>query len=152
MIGHLQRNKVKYIAPFIEMIHSVDSIELAREISRQALLNDRCIPVLVEVNVAGEDSKFGIHPSDTERFMRSLAELPGLQVKGLMTVAPFVENPEENRLVFEKLYEIFIDIQEKNIDNICMCELSMGMSNDFSVAIEEGATVVRIGSSLFGSR
>lgn len=152
LIGHLQRNKVKYIAPYVELIHSVDSYQLAVEISRQALLCERRIPVLVEVNVAMEDSKFGISVPETENFVRALAALPGICVKGLMTVAPFVDDPEDNRWIFRKLHEIFIDIQQKNIDNTCICELSMGMSNDYAVAIEEGATIVRIGSSLFGSR
>ncbi|MDO5101028.1 MAG: YggS family pyridoxal phosphate-dependent enzyme [Eubacteriales bacterium] len=152
LIGHLQRNKVKYIAPYIELIHSVDSLDLAAEISRQALLYHRVIPILIEVNVAQEDSKFGITVDEVESFVRALAVLPGICVKGLMTVAPFVDDPEENRWIFRKLHEIFIDIQQKNIDNTCICELSMGMSNDYAVAIEEGATIVRIGSSLFGSR
>ena len=145
MIGHLQRNKVKYIAGKVELIHSVDSIRLAKQISDE-------IPVLLEVNVAREESKFGFFTEETEDACREISKMPGIRVKGLMTSAPFVENAEDNRKYFKKLYELAVDIQSKNIDNISMRELSMGMTGDYVVAVEEGATIVRVGTGIFGSR
>ena len=144
MIGHLQRNKVKYIAGKVELIHSVDSIRLAKQISDEAQKQSIEIPVLLEVNVAREESKFG--------FFTEISKMPGIRVKGLMTSAPFVENAEDNRKYFKKLYELAVDIQSKNIDNISMRELSMGMTGDYVVAVEEGATIVRVGTGIFGSR
>ena len=140
MIGHLQRNKVKYIAGKVELIHSVDSIRLAKQISDEAQKQSIEIPVLLEVNVAREDA------------CREISKMPGIRVKGLMTSAPFVENAEDNRKYFKKLYELAVDIQSKNIDNISMRELSMGMTGDYVVAVEEGATIVRVGTGIFGSR
>ena len=147
MIGHLQRNKVKYIAGKVELIHSVDSIRLAKQISDEAQKQSIEIPVLLEVNVAREESKFGFFTEETE-----ISKMPGIRVKGLMTSAPFVENAEDNRKYFKKLYELAVDIQSKNIDNISMRELSMGMTGDYVVAVEEGATIVRVGTGIFGSR
>ena len=152
MIGHLQRNKVKYIAGKVELIHSVDSIRLAKQISDEAQKQSIEIPVLLEVNVAREESKFGFFTEETEEACREISKMPGIRVKGLMTSAPFVENAEDNRKYFKKLYELAVDIQSKNIDNISMRELSMGMTGDYVVAVEEGATIVRVGTGIFGSR
>lgn len=152
MIGHLQRNKVKYIAGKAELIHSVDSIRLAKQISDEAQKQSIEIPVLLEVNVAREESKFGFFTEETEDACREISKMPGIRVKGLMTSAPFVENAEDNRKYFKKLYELAVDIQSKNIDNISMRELSMGMTGDYVVAVEEGATIVRVGTGIFGSR
>ena len=152
MIGHLQTNKVKYIADKVHMIHSVDSLKLATEINKQALKAGRVIPVLIEVNIAGEDSKFGVSPSECEALIRSIHTLPGIAVKGLMAVPPFVEDAEDNRQYFRALKQLSVDIMQKNIDNVCMDFLSMGMSGDYIVAIEEGANLVRVGTSIFGER
>lgn len=152
MIGHLQRNKVKYIAGKVALIHSVDSLELAQEISKQAKKHDCTIPILIEVNVANEESKFGIGLEETENLVRECAALEGITVKGLMTIAPFVENPEDNRSVFKALKDKSVDIAGKKIDNVTMDILSMGMTNDYEVAIEEGATMVRVGTGIFGAR
>ena len=151
-IGHLQTNKVKYIVDKVFMIHSVDSLKLAEEISRQAVKKGVCIDALIEVNVAKEDSKFGVFPEDTADLCRQISPLPGIRIRGLMTVAPFVDDGEENRAVFCALRELLVDIQSKNIDNVSMDYLSMGMSGDYTVAIEEGATFVRVGTSIFGAR
>ena len=152
MIGHLQRNKVKYIVDKVYLIHSVDSVRLAEEISKEAVKKDLTVSVLVEVNVAGEESKFGTSSEEALRLVEEIAKLPGICVKGLMTIAPFVENAEENRLYFAKLKQIYVDIIQKNIDNVCMEELSMGMTGDYEVAITEGATYVRVGTGIFGER
>ena len=152
MIGHLQRNKVKYIAGKVELIHSVDSLRLAKQISDEAQKLSIEIPVLLEVNVAREESKFGFFTEEVEDACRAISVMPGICVKGLMTSAPFVENAEDNRKYFKKLYELAVDIQRKNIDNITMRELSMGMTGDYIVAVEEGATIVRVGTGIFGSR
>lgn len=152
MIGHLQTNKVKYIADKVYMIHSVDSEKLALEINKQALKADRVIPILIEVNIAGEDSKFGVAPNECEQLIRNIHSLPGIAVKGLMAVPPFVENAEDNRQYFRALKQLSVDIMQKNIDNVCMDFLSMGMSGDYPVAIEEGANLVRVGTNIFGER
>ena len=152
LIGHLQTNKVKYIIDKVCMIHSVDSLKLAEEISRQAVKHNVTVDILIEVNVAGEDTKFGVKPEDTIDLCRSISTLPGIRIRGLMTVAPFTSDPEENRPVFCALRQLFVDIDGKNIDNVCMDCLSMGMSGDYTVAIEEGATFVRVGTSIFGQR
>lgn len=152
MIGHLQRNKVKYIIDKVDCIHSVESLRLAETIEKEAAKHDRIIDVLVEVNVAGEDSKFGLSPDEVPAFVEEIAKFPHIRVKGLMTIAPFVENPEENRSVFKVLRELSVDIASKNIDNVIMNVLSMGMTNDYQVAIEEGATMVRVGTGIFGER
>ena len=136
MIGHLQTNKVKYIADKVYMIHSVDTEKLASVISKEAQKNGRIIPILIEVNVAGEDSKYGIKPEECESFIRSIHTLPGITIKGLMTIAPFVENGEENREHFRALKQLSVDIMQKNIDNVSMDFLSMGMSGDYETAIE----------------
>lgn len=152
MIGHLQTNKVKYIADKIYMIHSVDSLKLAAEISKQAVKAGRVIPILIEVNIADEESKFGVAPFDAEALIRSIAPLPGVSVKGLMTVAPYTDDPEDNRTYFRALKQLSVDITSKNIDNITMGVLSMGMTGDYEVAIEEGASYVRVGTGIFGAR
>ena len=152
MIGHLQRNKVKYIIDKVDCIHSVESVRLAETIEKAAAKHDRIIDVLVEVNVAGEDSKFGLAPSEVPAFIEEIAKFPHIRVKGLMTIAPFVDNPEENRPIFKVLRELSVDITKKNIDNVIMNVLSMGMTNDYQVAVEEGATMVRVGTGIFGER
>ncbi len=152
MIGHLQRNKVKYVITRACLIHSVDSVRLAQAIQEEAEKHGVVMPVLVEVNVAGEESKFGVRPEDTADLIAQIAKYPNLRVQGLMTIAPFVEDPEENRVHFRNLYKLFIDIKARNIDNVCMCILSMGMTNDYEVAVEEGATMVRVGTGIFGER
>ena len=152
MIGHLQLNKVKYVVPRACMIHSVDSLRLAEKISAEAEKNHLVMPVLIEVNVAEEDSKFGVKLSEAEDLIRQAAVLPGISIQGLMTIAPFVENAEENRGVFQKLRKLSVDIRSKNIDNVTMCNLSMEMTGDYQVAIEEGATMVRVGTGIFGER
>lgn len=152
MIGHLQRNKVKYIVDKVYLIHSVDSLRLAEEISKEAVKKQVTVSILIEVNVAGEESKFGTTVEETYLLVKEIAKLPGICVKGLMTIAPFVENAEENRLYFAKLKQIYVDIIHKNIDNVFMEELSMGMTGDYEVAITEGATYVRVGTGIFGER
>lgn len=152
MIGHLQRNKVKYIVDKVSLIHSVDSLKLAEEISREALKKQVQVSILIEVNVAGEDTKFGVKPEETEKLVREIASLPGILIKGLMTIAPYVDEPEENRQYFGMLKQLSVDINQKNIDNVNMNILSMGMTGDYIVAIEEGATYVRVGTGIFGER
>ncbi len=152
MIGHLQRNKVKYVIDKACMIHSVDSLRLAQEISKEAVKHDLVMPVLIEVNVAGEESKFGVSVEEAPSLVEEAAKLPGIQVKGLMTIAPNVDDPEENRNVFRNLRKLSVDIREKNFDNVTMNVLSMGMTGDYEVAIEEGATHVRVGTGIFGER
>ena len=152
MIGHLQRNKVKYLAPYVKLIHSVDSYRLAEEISIQAQKHKRVIPILIEVNVADEESKFGVKKEEVLQLVEEISELKGVKVSGLMTVAPYVDDPEENRPYFALLRQISVDIQDKNIDNVNMNILSMGMTGDYEVAIEEGATMIRVGTGIFGAR
>ena len=152
MIGHLQRNKVKYIVDKVALIHSVDSLRLAEEISKEAVKKGLTVSVLIEVNIAGETSKFGTAAEETTELVRQAALLPGIRIKGLMTIAPFVENSEKNRQYFEILRQLAVDITKKNIDNVNMNVLSMGMTGDYMVAVEEGATMVRIGTGIFGER
>ncbi len=152
MIGHLQRNKVKYIVDKVYLIHSVDSLRLAEEISKEAGKKGVIVSILIEVNVAKEETKFGTTCEDVIELVEEIAKLPNIQVKGLMTIAPYVENPEENRQYFEKLRQIYVDIIRKNIDNVCMDVLSMGMTGDYEVAVTEGATYVRVGTGIFGER
>lgn len=151
-IGHLQTNKVKYIIDKVDMIHSVESLRLAQEINKRAAAADLVMDILVEINIAGEESKFGLQPVDVESFLRELAKFDNIRVRGLMTVAPFVNNPEENRAYFRKMRELLVDMNAKKIDNIAMDVLSMGMTGDYEVAIEEGATIVRVGTGIFGER
>ena len=152
MIGHLQRNKVKYIVDKVYLIHSVDSLRLAEEISREAVKKQTEVNILIEVNVAQEESKFGTTVEETTELVRRIALLPAIHIKGLMTIAPFVENAEENRTYFQKLRQLAVDIGNKNIDNVSMSILSMGMTGDYTVATEEGSTIVRVGTGIFGER
>ena len=152
LIGHLQQNKVKYIVDKACLIHSVDSIRLAETISKEAGKHNCIVPILIEVNVAEEESKFGVKVSETLPLIEEIAKLPGISVQGLMTIAPYVTDPEENRPVFKKLKELSVDIEQKNINNVTMSILSMGMTGDYEVAIEEGATMVRVGTGIFGER
>ncbi len=152
MIGHLQRNKVKYIVGKVAMIHSVDSIRLAEAISKEAVKKDVTVDILIEVNVGMEENKFGITVESAYEDIKEMAKLPNIAIKGLMTSAPFVENSEDNRKYFRQLKQLSVDIQSKNIDNVDMGILSMGMTNDYIVAIEEGATIVRVGTAIFGAR
>lgn len=152
MIGHLQRNKVKYIVDKVFLIHSVDSLKLAEEISKEATKKNVIVSVLIEVNVAEESSKFGVKMQDAESLIREISLLPGIRIEGLMTIAPYVEDEEENRQYFAMLKQLSVDINSKNIDNVNMNVLSMGMTGDYMVAVEEGATYVRVGTGIFGER
>ena len=152
MIGHLQRNKVKYIVGKVELIHSVDTYRLAEEINIQAKKQNVIVPILVEVNIAHEEYKFGISAEDAILLVEEISKLENIRIKGLMTIAPYVENPEDNRLYFRKIKQLSVDITNKNIDNVFMEILSMGMTGDYMVAIEEGATMVRVGTGIFGER
>ena len=152
MIGHLQRNKVKYIVDKVYMIHSVDSLRLAEEISKEASKKNVCVNILIEVNVADEETKYGVSCEEVRQLVCDIAKLPNIRIKGLMTIAPFVDDAEENRLHFQKLKKIAVDIMQKNIDNIDMEILSMGMTGDYPVAVSEGATYVRVGTGIFGIR
>lgn len=152
MIGHLQRNKVKYIVGKVALIHSVDSLRLAEEISREAMKQKTETDILIEVNVAGEASKYGVSVEEAPVLVSRIATLPAVHIRGLMTIAPFTEDAEENRPYFRRLKQLSVDIRQKNIDNVSMDILSMGMTGDYSVAIEEGATCVRVGTGIFGER
>lgn len=152
LIGHLQTNKVKQVVGNASLIHSVDSLRLAKEIDKHSKELGIITDILAEVNMAGEESKFGLKPAETEEFIKEAAALGNICIKGLMTVAPFTENPEDNRIYFRRLRELLIDINSKNIDNVNMSVLSMGMTGDYEVAIEEGATIVRVGTGIFGER
>ncbi len=152
MIGHLQKNKIKYVVGRACMIHSVDTFELAEAISLQAQKTGLVMPILLEVNIAGEETKFGAKPEETAALARAVSELRGIQVRGLMTIAPFVSDPSQNRVHFRNLRDLSIDIARQNIDNVLMYDLSMGMTGDYEVAVEEGATFVRVGTGIFGER
>ena len=152
MIGHLQRNKVKYIVGAVDLIHSVDSLRLAEEISKQSVKKDVTSDILIEVNMAQEETKFGLYRDEVIQIIRDCAALANIRIRGLMTIAPYVDDPEENRKYFQALRELSVDITSENIDNVSMEFLSMGMTGDFEVAIEEGATHVRVGTGIFGAR
>lgn len=152
LIGHLQTNKVKYIIDKVKLIHSVESVKLAEEIDKQAKKHNVVMDILVELNMADEESKFGIKPDECEEFIRTIAKFDNIRVRGLMTVAPFVENGEENRVYFRNMKQLLVDINAKKIDNINMDILSMGMTGDYETAVEEGATIVRVGTGIFGKR
>ena len=152
MIGHLQRNKVTYLMGKAALIHSVDSLRLAEEISAQSVKHNVTTDILIEVNIAGEESKFGTSKEEAIALVEDAAKLPNIHICGLMTIAPYVDDPEDNRKYFRGIRELSVDIKEKNIDNVDMCILSMGMSGDYEVAIEEGATMVRVGTGIFGAR
>ena len=151
-IGHLQTNKVKDIIDKVELIQSVDSLKLAKEISKQAVKIGKEIDILLEVNIGGEDSKWGFTPENLEENLREIAVLPKIHIKGLMAIPPICENAEQNRKYFKQMQKLFIDIGTKKIDNSNMQYLSMGMSDDFDIAVEEGANLIRLGTALFGRR
>lgn len=152
LIGHLQRNKVKYIIDSACLIHSVDSMRLAIQIEEEAKKKGIIANILIEVNIAKEESKYGIAKEEVQDLLREIKKLKHVCVKGLMTIAPYVENAEENRKYFSEMYKLFIDMRRENADNISMEVLSMGMTGDYQVAIEEGATMVRVGTGIFGER
>ena len=152
MIGHLQRNKVKYLIDKVSMIHSVDSLRLAEMIEQESAKKGVVTNILLEVNVAEEESKFGFKTEEIFEAIEEISRFPHVRVCGLMTIAPFVSDPEENRPIFAKMKKLSVDIKAKNIDNINVDILSMGMTGDFEVAIEEGATMVRVGTAIFGKR
>jgi PLP dependent protein len=152
LIGHLQTNKVKYIIDKVELIHSVDSVKLAEEISKRAEKYDITKDVLVQINVAKEESKFGIDLDEAVNFVKSISVFDNIRIKGLMTIAPYSENPEGVRLVFRQLKEKFDELSQMSLPNTEMKYLSMGMSNDYQIAIEEGANMIRIGTAIFGKR
>lgn len=152
MIGHLQRNKVKQVLKHAVLIHSVDSVRLAEQIQTEAEKADKVQDILLEVNVAEEESKSGFRVDEVMDAVLAICQFPNVNIRGLMTIAPFVENSEENRYVFKKLYQLSVDIKSKNIDNITVDVLSMGMTGDYEVAIEEGATMIRVGTGIFGTR
>ena len=151
-IGHLQTNKVKYIVGRAALIHSVDSVHLAEALEAESSKQNVITRILAQINVAEESTKFGTTMQEAAALVTELASFPHLRVEGLMTIAPFVENSEENRPIFRKLKQLSVDIGRKNIDNVSMGILSMGMTNDYEVAIEEGATHVRVGTGIFGAR
>lgn len=152
MIGHLQRNKVKYLVGKVELIHSVDSLRLANQIETEFAKKNEIANILIEVNMANEESKFGITSETTEQLVREIIKLEHVRIKGLMTIAPYTDNPETNREYFRNMKKLSVDITEKNIDNVSMNVLSMGMTGDYQVAIEEGATMIRVGTGIFGER
>ena len=152
MIGHLQRNKVKYLVGKVELIHSVDSLRLANQIETEFAKKNEIASILIEVNMANEESKFGITSETAEQLVREISKLDHVRIKGLMTIAPYTDNPETNREYFRNMKKLSVDITEKNIDNVSMNVLSMGMTGDYQVAIEEGATMVRVGTGIFGER
>ena len=152
MIGHLQKNKVRQVIDKAVLIHSVDTVELAEQIEKDAAKRDLTVDILLEVNVAEEESKFGFRTEEVEAAVMKIKEFPHVHIKGLMTIAPFVSNSEDNREVFKKLYQLYVDIRSKNIDNVNMGVLSMGMTGDYEVAVEEGATMIRVGTGIFGAR
>ena len=151
-IGHLQTNKVKQVIDKASLIHSVDSVRLAETIEKEAAKKDVIVNILIEVNVAEEESKFGFKVEEVIPAIETIATFPHVRIQGLMTIAPFVENPEENRSIFACLQKLSVDIRSKNIDNVSVDILSMGMTNDYQIAIEEGATMVRVGTGIFGER
>lgn len=152
LIGHLQKNKVKYIIDKVSLIHSVESLSLAEEINKRALQHNLVANILIELNIGGEESKFGLSEESVYEFVKSMDQFENIKVLGLMTVAPYKENPEEVRWVFKKMKEIFDRISNMNLKNVDMKYLSMGMTNDFEIAIEEGANIIRIGTAIFGER
>lgn len=152
LIGHLQRNKVKNIIDKVKLIHSVDSLRLAKMINKEAAKHQIVAKILIQVNVANEDTKFGLHVDEVLPLLKKISVFKNIQVRGLMTMAPYTLVPEESRKHFQKLKKLSVDIDNQKIDNIFMEELSMGMTNDYLVAIEEGATIIRVGTGIFGDR
>ena len=152
MIGHLQTNKVKYIIDKVYMIHSVDSFKLAEVISKEAQKKNVTVKILIEVNVAQEESKFGITCNEVKKMVEDITKLPGIEICGLMTIAPYTVDPESNRQYFVELSQLRVDLQRESKDNNSICELSMGMTGDYCIAIEEGASMIRVGTGIFGER
>ncbi len=152
LIGHLQTNKVKYVVDKVALIHSVDSYKLAEQINKEAKKKNTVVPILLQVNIAREDTKFGLEKEEVLPLIEKIKDMEGIQIRGLMTIAPFVTNPEENRVHFKNLYQLYVDIKQKSINNVIMDTLSMGMTGDYQVAIEEGATMIRVGTGIFGER
>jgi len=152
MIGHLQTNKVKNIIDKVSLIHSVDSIKLANEINLEAKKLGIVVDILAQINISEEESKYGIQGNEAFDFILEISKYKNIKVKGLMTIAPFTENPEDNRKYFKDLNKLYVDIISKNIDNINMEILSMGMTGDYLIAIQEGATLIRVGTGIFGER
>lgn len=152
MIGHMQRNKVKSVIDKVCLIHSMDTYRLAEEINIQAKKHRLVMPVLLQVNISGEQSKSGVAREDALLLAEEVSRLENLRIEGLMTIAPFVENPEDNRIYFREMKQLAVDIKRKNLDNVSMEVLSMGMTGDYMVAIEEGATMIRVGTGIFGER
>lgn len=151
-IGHLQTNKVKYIIDKVDMIQSLDSLSLAKEIDKQAKKHGIVMKTLVEINICGEESKSGVSPEELEKFLVEVSKFENIRVMGLMSIPPVMTDEDTQRKIFRKIMKIYVDISGKNIDNINMSILSMGMSDDYELAIEEGSTMIRVGSSLFGKR
>lgn len=152
MIGHLQRNKVKYIVDKVYLIHSVDSLKLAEEISKEAKKKQVTVRILIEVNIANEETKFGVATQEVIQLVRSISKLENIKIEGLMTIAPMTTQSESNRIYFQQLKKLSVDIKAENIDNVSMNILSMGMTGDYPVAVSEGATLVRVGTGIFGER
>jgi len=152
LVGHLQTNKVKYAIQLFDMIQSVDSLHLAQELSKRCVVGEKTMPILIEVNTSGEPTKYGCQPEEAADLVARVAELPNLQIKGLMTIGLFTDDPEEVRPCFVTLRELAEKIGSLRIPNVRMDILSMGMTSDFEVAIAEGATMVRIGTAIFGAR
>lgn len=152
MIGHLQRNKVKYIVDKAALIHSVDSLRLAQTIEEEAAKHNIRVPILIEVNVAEEETKFGLKTEEVLPLVQAVSAFSHVEIRGLMTIAPYVNDPEDNRGVFRELKKLSVDIAAKNINNVTMSVLSMGMTGDYEVAVQEGATMVRVGTGIFGER
>ncbi len=152
MIGSLQTNKVRFIIDSVKMIHSLDRMSLAKEINKRAKKIDRVMDVLVQVNVSGEETKSGFAPGEVIDFLKSIEDYDHIKIKGLMTMAPHYEDPEDTRYVFRELKELFEEIKKEDIKNVDMQYLSMGMSNDFEVALEEGSNMIRVGTAIFGAR
>lgn len=152
LIGHLQRNKVKYIIDKVYMIHSVDSVRLAEQIQKEAVKANVHMDILIQVNISKEDTKFGLNEEEVFSIIEEISNFDHVHIKGLMTIGPMTDDEEDIRLIFKKLKQLSVDIQRKNIDNVTMGVLSMGMSGDYTIAIEEGSTYVRVGTSVFGER
>jgi len=152
VIGHLQRNKVKYVVPGVALIHSLDSLRLAKTIEQRATQAEIRQPVLLEVNISGEDTKFGIAPAEAWPLAEQVVQLPHLELQGLMSMPPYTKNPEDSRPHFQALAELATTLVDRGLPPEAMRHLSMGMSGDFEVALEEGATLVRLGTVLFGPR
>ena len=153
LIGHLQTNKIKYIVDKVALIHSVDSIKLAQAIDKEAAKHDvKEVPILIQVNFAHEDTKFRLNPEDVFDVVKEISALEHVKIKGLMQIAPFVDDPKDNRKYFRAMKQLSVDINNKNFDNVDMSILSMGMTNDYEIAVEEGATMVRVGTAIFGER